>query len=192
MPNPTRRSALLLPLLCLPAQAAEIGPGPPLPALLALLATGGERRTGFTESRRFAALSQPLESRGHLVFRPGHLEKVTDWPEPERLEVDDDRLVLTQGNDPPRVVDLARVPELRVLIDAIRGPLSGDAAALARAFVATTAGTLDAWTLTLVPRDPAAARLLRDVQMAGRRGTVDRLTLAQANGDTQTMALSPP
>lgn len=190
MPTLTRRSALLLPLFSLPAAAAE--PGPPLPALLALLAAGGDRRARFTEVRHFAALAQPLDSRGTLVFRPGHLEKVTDWPEPERLEVDGDRLVLTQGNDPPRVVDLARVPELRVLIDAIRGPLSGDGAALDRAFTATTAGTLDGWTLTLVPRDPAASRLLRDVEMAGRRGTVDRLTLVQADGDTQSMALLPP
>ena len=186
-----RRTLVVLPLLllaswCRPAAAEG---GPPLDALLARLAAVPERRAEFREQRRFGAIDGVLESSGHLVFRRGHLEKVTTWPQPERLEVDGDRLVLTQGNDPPRVIDMASVPELRVLIDAIRGPLLGDAAALRAAFTATTAGTMAGWTLDLVPRDPAAAKLLRSVRLEGHDDRPTRLSLTQANGDEQTMTM---
>ena len=158
---------------------------------MAALATVPQRRASFREQRHFAALEGTLESTGHLEYRRDHLAKITDWPQPERLEVDGDRLVLTEGNQPPRVVDMAQAPELRVLVDAIRGPLLGDAAALARAFDATTAGTLAAWTLDLVPRDRAAARFLRRVRMEGHADSVDRLTITQTNGDDQVMTITP-
>ncbi len=158
---------------------------------MARLAATPERRAAFRERRRFAALSMPLESVGTLSYRQGHLEKITTWPQPERLEVNGDRLILTVGNDPPRVIDMARVPELRALIDAIRGPLLGDAAAVRRAFRAETAGTLAAWTLDLTPLDPAAARFLRRVHLQGRDDQVDRLVITQANGDEQAMTIIP-
>ena len=177
---------LLLASWCRPAAAED---GPPLDTLLARLAAVPERRTAFREQRRFAAIDGVLESSGQLVFRRGHLEKTTTWPQAERLEVDGDRLVLTQGNDAPRVIDMASVPELRVLIDAIRGPLSGDAAALRAAFTATTSGSMAGWTLDLVPRDPAAARLLRRVRLEGHEDQPSRLSLVQANGDEQVMTI---
>ena len=157
---------------------------------MARLASVAERRATFAEHRRFAALDGVLESTGHLVLRHGRLEKVTDWPEFERLEVDGDRVVLTSGNEPPRVIELSAAPELRTLIDAIRAPLLGDTATLRRAFLATTGGTRDAWTLDLTPRDPAAAKLLRSARMSGHGQVVDRLALTQANGDEQVMDIS--
>ena len=161
-----------------------------LDALMARLAAVPERRAAFTEQRRFAVLDTVLESRGQLAWRRGHLEKRTEWPQPERLEVDGDRVAITAGNEPPRVIDMAMAPELRTLIDAIRGPLQGDAPALRRAFTATAQGTGAAWTLDLVPRDPAAARFLRGVRLQGHDDQVDRLTVTQANGDEQAMTIT--
>lgn len=160
-----------------------------LAALLAALAAGGERRATFREVRRFAALEGDLVSTGHLVVRPGYLEKATDWPERERLQVEGDRVVLTTGNEVPRVIELGRVPELRVLIDAIRGPLTGDAAAVGRAFTATVTGDMGGWTLELLPRE--GAKLLRSVRLEGRGGVATRLALVQGNGDSETMEITP-
>lgn len=158
---------------------------------MARLAAAPSRRAVFRERRRFGALDTVLESTGHLVFRPGYLEKATDWPQPERLQVEGDRVVLTAGNDPPRVIELGMAPELRVLIDAIRGPLSGDAAAVRRAFDASASGTDGGWTLDLVPRDPAAGKFLRGVRLQGHGDQVDRLAVTQANGDEQVMVITP-
>lgn len=163
-----------------------------LPALMAGLAAVPERRAAFQETRRFAALDQPLISTGHLLYRrPAYLAKTTDWPQPESLVVDGGRLVLTAGNEAPRVLDLGALPELRVLVDAIRGPLAGDLAALRRAFAVTATGSTDGWTLSLAPLDPRAARLLRQAQVSGRRAEVTAVRLLQANGDEQQMAIRP-
>ncbi|MGI4951650.1 MAG: LolA-related protein [Janthinobacterium lividum] len=158
---------------------------------MAGLAAAPERRAVFRETKRLGALSTELQSSGHLRVRRGYLEKATDWPTPERLEMDGDRLIITAGNEPPRVVDVSMAPELRTLIDAVRGPLVGDTAALRRGFTATTAGTLASWTLHLVPRDPAGARLLRSVTMQGQADQVAQLTIIQANGDEDVMLITP-
>ena len=159
---------------------------------MARLAAVPERRSAFRERRRFAALSEPLESIGQLVYRrPAHLEKITTWPQPERLVVDGDRLVLTPAYEPPRVVDLASQPELRVLIEAIRGPLSGDLGALQRAFAVRIAGGLSAWALDLAPLDPRAMRFLRHVRIAGAGAEIREVALVQANGDEQTILIGP-
>ena len=153
------------------------------------LASVPERRGSFVEVRHFGALEGALESRGTLRLSRGTLEKDTTWPVPERLQIDGQRLVVTAGNDPPQVVDAGMAPELRVLIDAVRGPLVGDTAALRRGFTATVGGTMAGWTLDLVPREPAGVKLLRRVVLEGREAEVDRLTVVQANGDDQVMVI---
>ena len=182
---PLTRRALTLSLLTAQARAAELD----LDALMAALAAVPERRAAFREVRRFAVLDQPLESRGHLLYRrPAYLEKVTEYPQPESLVVDGTRLILTQEQGPPRVIDLGTQPELRGLVDAIRAPLAGDLPALRRAFAVTAAGTLGAWTLDLVPHTP---RLLRAVHVEGRAAEISEITLTQPNGDTQRLTILP-
>ena len=159
---------------------------------MAGLAAVPERRATFQETRRFAALDQPLLSTGRLLYRrPGYLAKTTDWPQPESLVVDGARLVLTAANEAPRVLDLGAVPELRTLVDAIRGPLAGDLPALRRAFAVTAMGGPESWTLGLKPLDPRAARLLRQAEVSGRGAEVTAVRLMQANGDEQQMSIKP-
>ncbi len=159
---------------------------------MAGLAAVPERRATFEETRRFAALDQPLISTGHLLYRrPGYLAKTTDWPQTESLVVDGGRLVMTAGNEPPRVLDLGGLPELRTLVDAIRGPLAGDLAALRRAFTVTATGTADSWTLNLVPLDARATHLLHQAQVSGQASEVAMVRLVQANGDEQQMKIRP-
>jgi len=159
---------------------------------MARLASVPERRATFREQRRFAALSEPLLSQGHLLYRrPDYLEKVTDWPSPEQLVIDGDRLVLTEGNEPPKVVPLGAQPELRALVEAMRGPLAGDLPALQRSFEVAGAGDLDAWTLTLTPRDPRATRFLRAVVLTGSGDAIRSIRLTLANGDEQLMQIGP-
>ncbi len=156
------------------------------------LASVPERRATFREERRFAALTDTLLSTGHLLYRrPAYLEKVTDWPEKERLVVDGDRMVLTEGNDAPRVVGLDVQPGLRAMVDGLRGPLAGDLGALQRSFTVEASGSAAAWTLDLLPRDPAAGRLLRSIHVAGQSGEIHELRLVQANGDQQWMQIGP-
>lgn len=134
----------------------------------------------------------PLVSTGTLLFRrPGRLEKVTEAPAPETLVVEGNQVVLTIGNEPPRVVPPGAAPGLDAMIDAFRAPLAGDLPALQRAFGVAGTGSPAAWQLDLTPTDPAVARLLRHVTVAGGGDQVRRITVTQANGDTQDITVEP-
>jgi len=158
---------------------------------MARLAAVPERRARFQEEKRLAALTEPLRSTGRLLYRrPDRLEKVTESPEAESLVVDGDRLVITTGQEPPRVVDLAAHPEVRAAVDAVRGPLSGDLAALRRSFAVTASGTPAAWRLVLVPTDPAA-RLLATVEVDGAGDQPREVVIQQADGDEDRLLIEP-
>lgn len=180
---------MLLPgLLCLLCSPAGAEPAFTLESLMARMAAAGPRRARFTETRRYGALEGTLDSRGWLSFDGGRLVKTTEWPEAERLEVDGTRIVITAGNEPPRVIDMAMAPPLRVLVEAVRGPLSGDIEALRRGFATELAGTPAAWSLHLVPK---VAGPVRDVRLDGAGAAVTRIAVTQTNGDEQVMVIAP-
>ena len=161
-----------------------------VPALMASLAAVPERRATFREEKRIAALTEPLLSTGTLLYRrPGRLEKLTTWPDQESLVVDGDRVVLTTGNDPPRVLPLSADAGLRALVDAFRAPLAGDLAALTRSFHVQGDGSPTAWQLDLTPISPAVARFLRGVRVAGGGAELHAIVVTQANGDEQTLTI---
>lgn len=192
MPPLARRRLLLLPPLLACPQPARAEPFP-LAALMARLAAIPERRARFHEERRFAALTEILQSAGRLLYRrPDYLEKITDWPNAERMVIDGPRLIITEpGNEPPRVIDLAGQPELRTMAEAMRGPLAGDLDALRRSFAVSAQGSLAGWTLDLAPLDPRAAKLLRRIRLAGRDAWIADIRLEQANGDETWMRIEP-
>lgn len=159
---------------------------------MARLAAVPERRAAFREERRMAALTEPLVSSGRLTYRrPSYLEKDTTWPQPERLVIDGNRVVITAGNDPPRVVDLGSQPELRGLVDALRGPIGGDLPVLQRGFRLSLEGSDAAWRLELTPTDPRAARVLRVVRIQGAGADPREITVTEANGDEQRLLIEP-
>lgn len=164
---------------------------PWLDGVMAGLAQVGERRATFEEERRIGALTRPLVSHGLLVWRrPGHLEKTTIAPRPEALVVDGDRLTLTAGGDAPRTVSLASQPQIAALVEAIRGPLSGDLAGLRRVFTVQPEGAAAAWRITLTPIEPQVAALVRSVTVEGAQATIRVITTEQSNGDVQRMTIT--
>ncbi len=184
---------LFLLLIATPARAQKtLAESLDVAALMARLAAVPERRARFREEKRIAALTVPLVSTGTLLYRrPGRLEKVTEFPVPETLVVDGAQVVLTPGNEPPRVVPPGAVPGLDAMIAAFRAPLAGDLPALQRAFTVAGSGTPDDWLLDLTPTDPAVARLLRQVTVAGAGDQVRRIVVTQVNGDTQAITVEP-
>ena len=188
--HPTRRALFPLLLLPLPARAEALD----LATLMARLASIPERRATFREERTLGALTQPLVSTGRLLYRrPDYLEKDTLWPLPERFVIDGARLIISDpsSNDPPHVVPLDAQPGLRSLVDATRAPLAGDLATLRRAFSVTTAGTITAWTLDLIPTDPAAAKFLTAIHLTGQDSWIGSIRTTQANGDVTDLQITP-
>lgn len=187
--HPTRRALFPLLLFPLPARAEALDPA----TLMARLASIPERRATFREERTLAALTTPLVSTGRLFYRrPDYLEKDTLWPLPERVVIDGSRLIISDpsSNDPPHVVPLDAQPGLRTLTDATRAPLAGDLDTLRRAFTIVISGTLAAWTLDLVPTNPAVSKLLTSIHLTGQDSWIASIRTIQANGDTTALQIA--
>lgn len=162
-----------------------------LAQLMALLHASRPERARFNETQSLAMLDRPLESSGELLFRPpDHLEKRTLAPRRERLVADGDRVSLEHGGQ-TQTLSLAQYPQVAVLVDAIRGTLAGDRAALERGYTLALTGSAQAWRLVLTPRDPAVAKLVTGITIQGRQGRVERVEVDQADGDHSLMQIRP-
>ncbi|MCL2428610.1 MAG: outer membrane lipoprotein carrier protein LolA, partial [Alphaproteobacteria bacterium] len=115
---------------------------------MARLAAVAASRASFIEEKHIAALREPLKSQGELLYRrPSHLEKITTTPIHESLMVDGGRLSVQADGRQPVLIDLASEPEIRALVEAVRGILSGDIASLRRSYDVSMEGPLSGWTL---------------------------------------------
>lgn len=192
-----RRSLLLMGCVCAPAvlpprAAAAANDVLDIAALMQAMAAVPERHQRFREERRFTALSFPLILTGTLHYwRPNRFEKRTETPERELLMADGDRIELTIGNEPTQHIDIGRTPEIQVLVNAFRAPLSGDLAKLQRYFSVEGSGSPDRWLLKLQPLEPRAARLLREVRLGGVAAEVRSTVWVQGNGDEYAMQTEP-
>ncbi len=181
---------LLAPLL--PGLATAQTAPPELVALMARMASVTERRARFREERRISALSWPLLSSGTLHYRrPHYVAKQTEEPQRERFEVDGAQVALVTEAEGRRVFALDQVPELQLLVAAIRAPLAGDLATLEAGFALTFSGQLADWHLQLVPRDPRALRFLSRMDLRGAGTEVLESHSLQANGDVLAMQITP-
>jgi outer membrane lipoprotein-sorting protein len=194
------RRSRYLPLLVLATLASGSAAAQPtqpdtpldLQALMADMAALPQRHDTFREERQLPQLDQPVVTTGTLTWRrPDYLEKDTTAPAQERVVINGDQVQITSADGQPKHVDLSQSPELRVLVEALRGPLSGDITALRRLFDIRQAGTWSGWVLQLVPRDPAAARFLREIQITGHATQILEIMTVQANGSQDRLTIRP-
>ena len=67
-----------------------------------------------------------------------------------------------------RTMQLDASPEAAVIVEAIRGTLTGNRAALERLFEPTVSGDAERWALELVPRDLRLRGQVASVRVSGR------------------------
>ncbi len=162
-----------------------------LPDLMGLLAKQKSGEARFTEQRFVRGLEGPLNASGTLSFTaPDKLSRRTLTPRPESMVVDGNNMVLSRG-ERTRTMTLDSVPELQGLVEAMRGTLSGDTAALSRYFKSTVGGSADGWTLDLQPLDNRLAAQVRSVRMSGRGSEVLGLDMEFVGGDRSVMTIVP-
>jgi hypothetical protein len=181
-------------LACLSSFATEPPAASAAPAfheLMELLATRRHGHVNFTEVHEMAMLKAPLTSSGELFYdAPARLEKRTLTPKPETLVLDHGVLTAQRGNR-QHVLELAAYPQVVPFVESIRATLAGDAAALERYFVTDFSGELAHWSLRLTPRDPALARSITDVTLAGERDTIRTVEIRERDGDRSRLTLGP-
>jgi len=193
--RPDRRAVALAAVvaagLAIVPRASRAAAGFDLEALTALLSRIKAGEATFTETRRVELLDRTLESSGRLSFRaPDTFVRETLRPLREKLAVEGNTLTMSLG-ERSRTMQLDASPEAAVIVEAIRGTLTGNRESLQRLFVATVSGTAEAWTLELVPRDARLRNQVAQVRVVGRGATVGEVQVLLADGDRSVMKITP-
>ena len=149
----------------------------------------------FTETRTVAMLERSLQSSGRLSFEaPDSFVRETLKPRREKVAVVGNQVTMSIGSGTgarSRTVPLDSVPEAAVIMEAIRGTLTGNRDAIERNFTPTVTGTPQRWTLELKPREPRLRELVISVRLGGEKGLVREVTVAMADGDRSVMTIEP-
>ncbi|MHB8496004.1 MAG: LolA family protein [Casimicrobiaceae bacterium] len=160
-----------------------------LAQLMKTLATVRAGEASFVERRKVAMLDRTLESSGRLSFRaPDTFVRETLEPRRERIAVTGNTLSLTQDGR-TRTMELDAAPEAGVVVEAIRGTLTGNRDALERHFTASVTGTIAHWSLELVPRDARLRGEVASVRVRGEQASVHEVVVVLADGDRSVMTI---
>jgi hypothetical protein len=183
--------ALMLACLCA-ANAAPQSAVDDLDAVMSLLAMRRHGRVEFIEQQFLAVLHRPVESSGELRYdAPNRLEKRTLLPRAETMVLADGVLTVERGVR-RHVMALQRYPQIQPFVESIRATLAGDRSALERIFHLEFAGSVQRWSLTLVPLDHQLARIVKQVQIDGARDQLLKVEIRQTDGDRSLMTLRTP
>jgi outer membrane lipoprotein-sorting protein len=194
-----RRRALLAAVGALPlCIAALVSPARALGApdfdLDALMTLLGRVRAGeatFVEQRRVEMLDRTLTSSGRLSFKaPDSFVRETLKPRHEKLAVEGNTVTMSLG-ERSRTMQLDASPEAAVIVEAIRGTLTGNRAALERLFETKVSGDAQQWTLELVPRDLRLRGQVASVRVSGRQSMAREMRVLLADGDQSVMTIEP-
>lgn len=171
--------------------AAASAAGFDLDALMRTLGTVKSGEASFVEERQVRELDQPQVSSGRLSFEaPGVFVRETLKPRNEKLAVDGNTLVMSRGSR-NRTVALDSVPQAQVLVEAIRGTLTGDRDALERHFTVRLEGSLARWTLDLAPKDSRLRQQVIAIRVTGRQSLLDEVQVDLPGGDRSVMRITP-
>jgi hypothetical protein len=181
--------ALLALWAAMPAAWAE-----PAFDLVQLMQTLSQVKSGeavFTEKRSSTLLDRPLELSGRLSFEaPDAFMRETLKPRQERLAVVGNQVTMSMGSR-SRTVPVDSVPEASVIIEAIRGTLTGNRGSLEKHFSVAVSGSAKQWVLELVPREPRLREQISQVRLAGQQATVREVAVNMTDGDRSVMTIEP-
>ncbi len=162
--------------------------------LAQLMQTLAQVRAGeanFTEKRSVAILERTLESSGRMSFEaPDTFVRETLKPRREKIAIVGNTVTMSLGTR-SRSVPLDSVPEAAVIMEAVRGTLTGNREAIERNFTAGVSGIAQRWSLELKPREARLRELVIAVRLSGEKALVREVSVAMADGDRSVMALEP-
>ena len=180
-------AALFACSVALPAHAA----GFDLDELTALLARVRSGEATFVERREVSVLDRTVMTSGRLSFQaPDTFVRENLKPLAEKVAVVGDTVTMSRGGR-SHTVTLDSVPEAAVIIEAIRGTLTGNRDALRKLFETRVGGDAKAWTLDLVPRDVKLRAQVSTIRVSGRQSQVREVLITLPDGDKTTMTIEP-
>lgn len=178
-------------VLVLAVGAASAAAGFDLAQLTQLLASKRAGEATFVEKREVSVLDRTVMTSGRLSFEaPDTFVRENLKPQRERVAVVGNMLTMSRG-DRSRSVALDSLPEASVIIEAIRGTLTGNRDALQKLFETSVSGNAERWSLELVPRDARLRAQVATVRVSGRQAEVREMLVVMPDGDRSTMTIEP-
>jgi hypothetical protein len=183
---------LLLPALVL----ITLGTARSLPldwqTILKSFAKKTQAAVAYRETEHVGVLYGKIRASGLWCYeRPDHLSDLMLTPVRKQYGMNRKEAWSINARGRRRTIDLALVPELRMLAQTLESLLSGQARTLHQLFHETQRVRPPEWTLTLTPRPDAGTRTLRSLRLRGRGSTLRDLTLLYRNGDWSHYRLTP-
>jgi hypothetical protein len=174
-----------------PASADAPATAQDLDRLMTLLAQRQHGHVSFVEEHFLAVLDRPVESSGELLYdAPDRLEKRTLKPKPETVILEHGVITAHRGHR-TYVLNLSDYPQIVPLIDSIRATLAGDRASLEHFFKVTLDGSLEHWTLLLLPSDPSVGKSVKQIRIEGAQDAIHTVEIQQADGDRSLLTIGP-
>jgi outer membrane lipoprotein-sorting protein len=162
-----------------------------LEQLMSTLASVKSGEARFTERRQVGELGRTLESSGRLSFSaPDIFVRETLKPVQQRLAVNGNQVTMSQGSR-TRTAMLDATPEALVVVEAVRGTLTGNRELLERHFMTRLSGTAQSWALELEPRDARLRGQVARVRVQGREAAVQEVQVTMSDGDRSVMRIEP-
>jgi len=145
----------------------------------------------FREEKQLALLKAPLVVEGTLSYRaPDYLRKEVQQPEHSLFEISGNSLRIETGKE-QHTLSLDTHPLIRAFAESYRAILSGNSATLEQHFETELTGTLEDWTLRLLPRDKQARTYITAINIKGSGNHIRSTETIEASGDTTLMTITP-
>jgi hypothetical protein len=175
--------ALRLAALALLAAAAPAGAADLLKDVEARLDHARVSRGEFVQEKRLVGIARPLRGHGSFVV---DRERGVLWrneaPFKSVLKITRREIVQSDGSQVLMHLDSDREPAVKAVSSVLFATLAADLGALASYFSIDGEVAAAGWHLTLRPKDPGLARLIRTLDLSGDR-EVRRVELTAASGD---------
>ena len=182
-------------LVLLVAGSASAGapagaPTPTLEALMAGMAETSGVSARFVESKQVALLSEPIETRGTLVFvPPDRLRRSTAAPSRSELVIAGDRFAFHDeaGSD---AVDLSASPLAHQFVENFIVLFNGDLAKLRERYEPEFTARGAEWSLALRPRRRPLSDLIERITLVGTGPLLRSMEMLEKDGDRTTTRFS--
>ena len=175
--------AIAVPARAEPARTAADPCGRGLPGVVGGFRQIKSLRATFVEEKHIALLARPLVTRGSIFYRaPADLIRRTVAPRPSAVWLHGARLRLRDDSG-EKEMDLGRWGPAQSLVDSYLHVLGGDLDWLKAHYTIDFQCRAGAWRLALAPLEPAVAKLLKSITLAGRGDELSRVDVVDASGD---------
>lgn len=172
------------------AHGAEAAPAWGIAQLMQRLGQVKRVEAKFVERKHLRILETPIEFSGTLSYKaPGYLEKNTLSPKPQKLVLDQDRLLMEDARQ-RRTLRLQDYPVVWAFVESIRATLAGDLKALLGFYKVELHGGEDEWRLSLRPSEPSLLSMVSEIRISGQRERVRTIEVVEGEGDRSVMTIT--